>query len=116
MKSYPDAPDVQTNACGALRNMICDDKENTDYIVNSLHGANWIIAAMNKFPEDAELQQYACGALDNIMTWDEFHDPVKQAGGLRALVDAIENHKDESNEHVKELQQSAKGALKKLLL
>ena len=36
------------------------------------------------------------------MEWDEFHDPVKQAGGRRALVDAIENHQDESKEYVED--------------
>lgn len=45
----------------------------------------------------------------------EFTDVVKQAGGRRALLDAIEIHQDERKEHVKELQQYASDALKKLL-
>ena len=73
-----------------------------------------IIAAMNKFPEDAELQHDACGVLENLMQWDEFKDAVKQAGGRRALVEAIENHQDESEKYVKELQLWATSAIKKL--
>ena len=90
-------------------------KENAEYFVNTLNGVDWIIAAMNKFPHDAKLQRYACGSLDNLVDWDEFKDPVKQAGGRRALLDAIENHQDESKEYVEKLQISANRALKALL-
>lgn len=70
---------------------------------------------MNTFPNDAELQKRASWALDNLTCWGEFKDVVKQAGGRRALLDAIEIHQDERKEHVKELQQYASDALKKLL-
>jgi len=116
MKSYPDNLELQTTGCGALGNMVMGTKENAEYVVKTLNGVNWIIAAMKKFPHDARLQQFACAALDNLTDWEEFHDPVKQAGGRRALVEAIENHQDVSKEDVKKLQQFAKRALKKLLL
>ena len=96
-------------------NVVCGVKENAEYIVNTLNGIDWIIAAMNKFPHDAKLQEYACWALDNLVRWDEFKDPVKQAGGRRALLEAIENHQDESKEHVEKLQERANRALKALL-
>jgi len=120
MKSYPDNLQVQTSGCGALGNMVCDKenvcgKENADFIIHKLNGDDCIIAAMNKFLHDARLQRYACGMLDNLTEWDEFKDPVKQAGGRRALLDAIENHQDESKEHAKSMQKKAKSALKKLL-
>ena len=115
MESYPDNLQVQTNGCGALRNVVLGVKENAEHVVNTLNGVDWIIAAMNKFPHDAKLQKYACVALDNLTEWDEFKDPVKQAGGRRALFDAIENHKDESKEYVEKIQEKATSALKKVL-
>jgi len=114
MKSYPDNLPVQTIGCGVLVNAVDGVQKNAEYVVNTLNGADCIIAAMNKFPEDAMLQQYACGALDNLTEWEEFKDAVKQAGGRRALVEAIENHQDESKECVKELQLWATSAIKKL--
>jgi len=115
MKSYPDNLKVQTSACGALGNGIYGVKENAEYVVNTLNGIDWIIAAMNKFPHDAALQFVACSVLDNLVKWDEFRDPVMQAGGRRALLDAIENHKDESKDNVEILQKKASSALKKVL-
>ena len=50
-----------------------------------------------------------------LVKWDEFKDSVKQAGGRRALLDAIENHQDESKEYVEILQKKANRALKALL-
>jgi len=115
MKSYPNNPEVQISGCGVLGNMVDGVQESAEYVVKTLNGIDWIVAAMNKFPEDAELQRCACGALDNLVKWEEFHDTVKQAGGRRALVDAIENHEDVSKQHVEKLQHFAKHALKKLL-
>jgi len=115
MKSYPDNLEVQTYGCGALMNVVCEVSDNAKHVVNPLNGIDCIIAAMNKFAEDAELQRYACGALDLLTEWDEFKEPVKQAGGRRALFDAIENHQDESKDHVDQLQISANRALKALL-
>ena len=84
-------------------------------MVNELNGVALIVAAMNKFPEDAELQRWASGTLVNLVVW-EFKDAIKEAGGRRALVDAIENHQDESKEHVKGIQKHANSALKALFL
>jgi len=114
MNTYADNQNVQTTACGALSNLFIG-KDTSDYLVEELDGVHLIIAAMNTFPNDAELQKRASWALDNLTCWDEFKDVVKQAGGRRALLDAIEIHQDERKEHVKELQQSASDALKKLL-
>jgi len=115
MKSYPDNYAVQTSACGALGNVFHGVKEHAEYLVNTLNGVDWIVAAMKKFPHDAMLQLVACGMLDNLLEWDEFKDSVKQAGGCRALVEAIKNHQDESKEYAENLQRSANHALKALL-
>jgi len=114
MENYPDNLQIQVSGCGALMNMLTL-MDNAHYIVHTLKGIDWIIAAMNKFAEDAELQRYASGMLDTLVAWDEFKEPVKQAGGRRALFDAIENHQDESKDHVDQLQISANRALKALL-
>jgi len=105
LKSYPDNLEVQTNGCGVLGNAVCGVKESAEYFVNALHGINRITEAMKKFPHDAKLQRYACSVLHNLVKWDEFKDAVKQAGGRRALVDAMEDHQDESKEHVEKLQE-----------
>jgi len=115
MKSYPDKLKVQTFACGALGYAIFGVKENAEYVVNTLNGIDLIVATMNKFPHDVRLQRYACGTLKLLTEWDEFKDSVKQSGGRRALVEAIENHKDESKEHVEILQENASRALKNVL-
>ena len=114
MKSYADDLDVQTRACEAIVNVLVA-KQNATYIVEELDGVGLTIAAMRKFPDDVKLQMFASWVLRAMTTWDEFKNAIKEAGGRRALLDAIENHPDESKEHTGDLLMRARSALKNLL-
>ena len=114
MKNYPDNLLVQSNGCEACANL-CSVTENADHLVNALNGLDLIVAAMRKFPDDELLQRSACHVLRVLCEWQELRTCISDGGGRRLLLDAIETHKDETKEHVKELQEWARKALKNLL-
>lgn len=119
MKEHPSHRSVQRFGCGALGNFISSvDKSNAEYVVKECNGVELIVAAMNHFKDDAKLQENASRALNNLLAVinnSETKDAIVKGGGGRALWDAIENHKDESEDHVKDLQVIARSTLKKLL-
>jgi len=117
MENHPNDVAVQDCSCGALTN-ISSVKANAEHIVKECNGVKLIVAAMNKFKHNAKVQKWACWALANwldVCDESEIKDAIVNGGGGRALWDAIENHKDESKEHVKVMQEKARRALKKLL-
>jgi len=115
MQNYPSNSDAQENGCVALGNFFTV-KSHAKYIVKECDGAGLMVAAMNKFEDNAGLQKWVCSALEKLLNWDddEIKTAIVEAGGRRALVEAIENHKDETKEHVNNLQEKAKAALIKL--
>jgi len=115
MTSYPENELVQANGCGALGNLVHNQKSNADYIVNELNVIPLIVASMKNHAQIVSVQCFACHALRILSCWDGFGDAIKQDDGDRALFDAIKNHQDESNECVKDIQEDGREALKNLL-
>lgn len=114
MKNYPSNPVVQTLGCVALANM-CNIKENAELVVNQLKGLELIIVSTKNFPNDALVQLVASLVLLILSSWEELRAPIIAAGGRQALQDAIETHTDESKENVKDVQNRARLALKRLM-
>jgi len=115
MARYPGNEDVQNHGCAALGNFSHNQKSNTKYIVKELNGATLIVSAMKTHPQCADLQYLASFALNCFSHWNELKKAVQEAGAEHALVDAWTNHHDESKEFVKEIQEDARSAFRKLL-
>lgn len=114
MKNHLNDRWVQKSGCGALANFVVL-KSNAEYIVKESNGVESIVAAMNKFKDNAWLQKWACWALNNLLRWDDYKEAIKEAGGGLALFEAFKNHKDDSKEHVEDLQTKADSALTQLM-
>jgi len=116
MKNHSDDLNVQDNGCGLLGNLVLA-KDNIYLVIDMMEGHKLIIAAMKKFPNEINLQQHGCRALSNLVAgWPDICDDlIIKAGGRRVLVEAIDSHVDETVEHVKEMQQYGRNALRALL-
>lgn len=116
MKKNPISTTVQISGFEALSNFVTSVKSNAEYVVQGCNGVGLVVAAMNTFKDNAKLQEVATHALCKLLKYDDLKEAIASANGLRlALVHAIENHKDESKDRVKELQENARSALKQLL-
>jgi hypothetical protein len=115
MQNYSNNCDVQSSGCAALGNLCTEIEEHAAHIVNTMKGHDIIIVAMKKFPVNARVQRWACYALSMLSIWQELRPPVCDAGGRRALAEALETHKDESKTDVKEIQELARLVLQRLL-
>jgi len=113
---------VQRNGCSAMREMVAfDGLASEAFNHHDVH--KLLIAAMKEFPRDINLQgdtAYALGQFA-ILPNDDI-DPVEaivEAGGRQALLDAIQNNPEDGNEGfhsiIRDLQEEARSALKKLL-
>jgi hypothetical protein len=111
MKNYPYNRDVLMNGCRALASL-CYTMEQGAYIVNTMKGHDVILTTMKIFSNDAEIQAWTCYALSYLSETEKCRAPICDAGGFQALLDTIETHKDESKEHVGQVQKFARRAIK----
>ena len=115
MNSYPDSHAVQAYGCGALGNL-CTIQENAAHVVGMLNGHLHIVAAMKNFPQCTDILRIGSHALTNLSGLNaELRTCMVNAGCRQALLEAIDTHKDETKEHVKDMQKWARLALKNLL-
>merc|ERR1711964_353174 len=91
MKDFPLHRDLQRCACGALRNLACDDDVNKTFIVKAA-GLPAIISAMRSHPHDAKLQEHAIGALKNLCDTIGRATLCTRQGGVDAVVAALKKY------------------------
>jgi hypothetical protein len=118
MQNYLNNSEVQAMRCAALGFLCLDIEKHAAHVVNTMKGHGIIIAAMKTFPENARVQRYACHALSKLSFWKEFRMSICDAGGRRALAEALETHNDESKEDpddIQNIQKLARLVLQRLL-
>lgn len=113
MQAFPDDERVQLAGCGALNNAVASWPANAKYLSRNLEAIDAIINAMKNF-SDKNIQRFASSLLCLLSVEEDSKAPVVRSGGLGALSAAIETHKDENIEGVKEIQQFTRKALKNL--
>jgi tetratricopeptide (TPR) repeat protein len=91
MKSFPHQRDLQRSACGALRNLACDDDAFKTLVVKA-GGLPAIISAMRSHPLDAKLQEHAIGALKNLCDTIGRATLCARQGGVEAIVGALQKY------------------------
>jgi len=93
MKSFPHQKDLQRSACGALRNLACDDDAFKTMVVKA-GGLPSIINAMRYHPLDAKLQEHAIGALKNLCDTIGRATLCARQGGVEAIVGALKKYQN----------------------
>merc|ERR1711904_131142 len=91
MKTFPHQRDLQRSACGALRNLACDDDTFKTLVVKA-GGLPAIINAMRSHPLDAKLQEHAIGALKNLCDTIGRATLCARQGGVEAVVAALKKY------------------------
>lgn len=91
MKTFPHQRDLQRSACGALRNLACDDDTFKTLVVKA-GGLPAIINAMRSHPLDAKLQEHAIGALKNLCDTIGRATLCARQGGVEAIVAALKKY------------------------
>ena len=94
MKEYPAKTDVQVCGCGALANLVAAATQPVamvELIVNRLHGAQLIGAAMKAFPDLEKLQEKGVQAIFVFSDFASIQGALKAASGLSILGAALEN-------------------------
>jgi tetratricopeptide (TPR) repeat protein len=91
MKTFPHQKDLQRSACGALRNLACDDDTFKALVVKA-GGLPAIVNAMRSHPLDAKLQEHAIGALKNLCDTIGRATLCARQGGVEAIVGALKKY------------------------
>lgn len=91
MKDFPLHRDLQRCACGAVRNLACDDDVNKTLVVKA-GGIPAVIAAMRSHPHDAKLQEHAIGGLKNLCDTIGRATLCARQGGVEAVVVALKKY------------------------
>jgi len=90
MTAHAEDVSVQLAGLGVLGHAV-GEKLNATYVVESLHGHELVIAALQKesAPGDDDTLQYrACWVLSQLVRWDECTSDIEDACGLDALKEA----------------------------
>jgi len=99
MNKYPDAVQIQLNACDVIADMVLDHEESKAEIV-ATGGIAALVNAMLHFPGNQGVQFVACWALNDLLVSsscfteydmdEETSSLCTEAGGIQALVAAIQ--------------------------
>ena len=116
LQNYLNDSRLQYYGLSALGAMLLLMPTNAKYVADTTKVHNAVAVGMQKFPGNSKLQAAASIVLHELMGYysDATKKQIEAAGGHRALCDALENHRDES-EQAQVIQKYARAALKKLL-
>jgi len=117
LQNYPNDGTLQYYGLTALGVMIVLIPANTKYVAFRTKVHTAIIAAMQNFPDDSKIQRAAIIVLHEVLGYcsGATRKQIEAAGGLRALCDALDNHRNDESEVANVIQKYARAALKKLL-